>query len=158
MRTTKNPAQHRIRRSLVALLAGCALLATAPGAALAAPVGTDGTGTHSIAGKKKVKVDAKLDKSKVKVNEKVKLKGKLDVQAPLRASGTDGVTSLEPLVVQRLVAGVWVDLTSTSCRPNGSYQLKLSFQVQAEIKLRVYHPETTLYASATSSVFSLLVI
>lgn len=157
MRTsiTKNPAQHRIRRSLIALVAGCALLATAPGAALAAPVGTDSTGsTHSIAGKKKVKVEAKLDKGKVKVNEKVKLKGKLDVQA----SGADGVTSLEPLVVQRLVAGAWIDLTSTSCRPNGSYQLRLSFQVQAEIKLRVYHPETTLYASATSSVFSLLVI
>ncbi|WP_116042573.1 hypothetical protein [Amycolatopsis palatopharyngis] len=153
-------AQHRIRRSLVALAAGCALVATAPGAAVAAQesTGNAGTSTHSTAGKKQVKVNAKLAKGKVKVNEKVKLKGKLDVEAPLRAAGTADASSLEPLVVQQLVAGAWVNLTSTSCRPNGSYQLRLSFRVRAEVTLRVYHPETTLYAAASSSLVSLLVI
>jgi hypothetical protein len=155
--------QSRILRSLISLLAGCALLATAPGAALAAPeAGNAGNNTSSerVADRKQVKVKAKLDKAKVKVNEKVKLKGSLDIDLPLRAqnAGTDAGMSLEPIVVQRLDAGAWVNVASTSCRPNGGFNLKLSFQFRAELTLRVYHPETVLYTSASSSLFTLLVV
>jgi hypothetical protein len=157
------PPKPRIRRSLVSLLAGCALLATAPGMALAAPDGGNAAtdpGSQRVADKKHVKVKAKLDKGKVKVNEKVKLKGSLDIDLPLRAhdAAPDASASLEPLVVQRLDGDAWVDVASTSCRPNGGFNLKLSFQFRAELTLRVYHPETTLYTSASSSLFTLLVI
>jgi hypothetical protein len=132
--------------------------------ALAAPEGGNtatNPATERVADKKHVKVKAKLGKGKIKVNEKVKLKGNLDIDLPLlraQSARTDAGMSLEPIVVQRLDGGAWVDVASTSCRPNGSFNLKLSFQFRAELTLRVYHPETTLYTSASSSHFTLLVI
>ncbi|MEV7552504.1 hypothetical protein AB0N89_23075 [Amycolatopsis sp. NPDC089917] len=99
----------------------------------------------------KVKIEAKADKSKVK--------GRLDVVADSAAGeGRDATGALELIVVQKLVAGVWVDLSNGSCKPNGSFVLSLSFSVKASLTLRVYHPETTLYASATSSVFGVVVV
>lgn len=142
------------------------MLAAVPGPALAVPEsGAAGTspGTERVADKKHVKVQAKLGKGKVKVNEKVKLKGSLDIDLPLRAhartdADADADASLEPIVVQRLDGNAWVDVASTSCKPNGGFHLKLSFQFRAELTLRVYHPETTLYTSASSSLFTLLVV
>ncbi|MFE0026625.1 hypothetical protein [Amycolatopsis sp. NPDC059021] len=110
----------------------------------------------NLAKKGKVKVDAKLDKGKVKKGEKVKLTGKLGVEAP---GGLDAITTDEPLIVQQQVsAGAWIDIATSSCRPNGGFSLSLSFNVSASLSLRVYHPETTIYASAYSSVFALVVI
>lgn len=128
---------------LVALLVGCAMLITVPAAATAAPA----------APKAKVALHAKADKNQVRAGEKVKINGGLDV---LREPRLDGGT--EPVVVQSLQAGAWVDLTTGSCHPNGTFSLNLSFSVAAQLTLRVYHPETSLYASAYSSLFTVLVL
>ncbi|RZQ63754.1 hypothetical protein [Amycolatopsis suaedae] len=122
-------------------------LATAFALVLAAPVSS----AAETAGKP-LKVHAKLDKSQVKVGEKVKLKGSLEVVAGDHAAG------LEPLLVQKLEAGAWVTIADTSCRPNGRYSLSLSFHVAASLSLRVFYPGTTLYASTSSSVLGLVVI
>ncbi|WP_246258221.1 hypothetical protein [Amycolatopsis anabasis] len=110
--------------------------------------------TESAVDKTNVKVHAKLDKNQVKVGEKVKLKGSLEIDAPAR-SGSDG---LELLLVQKLQAGVWVNIADTSCRPNGNYSLNLSFSVSAQLSLRVYYPGTSIYAAASSEVFGLVVL
>ncbi|KAA9153907.1 hypothetical protein FPZ12_033405 [Amycolatopsis acidicola] len=102
--------------------------------------------------KSKVAVHAKAEKDSVHVGEKVKITGDLD------ASSQNRVDSLEPVIVQSLQAGVWVNLSTGSCRPNGLFSIDLSFTVSAQLSLRVFHPETGLYASATSSVFGLLVL
>lgn len=127
---------------LVALLVGCTMLAAAP-AATATPA----------APKSKIHVHAKADKDRVRVGEKVKISGGLDESAASRMDG-----GAEPVIVQSLQAGVWVDLSTGSCRPNGLFSINLSFSVSAQLTLRVYHPETAVYASAYSSVFGLLVL
>ncbi|QXV58596.1 hypothetical protein [Amycolatopsis sp. TNS106] len=134
-----------VRRAFAALAISCALVAgLAPAAAATgspAPLPAS-----SEAGKKKVKLDASLSKKQVKVNEKVTLKGTL--QALERTDGTD---SLEAIIVQQLQGSVWVNIADTTCRPNSTFSLKLSFSFSAVITLRAYHPETTLYASAYTS-------
>lgn len=136
-RTTK------FSRALLALVAGCLLLTAVPAAA-ATP---NPAGAEVLKG---VKVHAKADKEKVKVNEKVRIRGALEVPARSEAA--------ETVIIQSLQAGVWVDLRSTSCRPNASFSLNLSFSVSAQLTLRAYHPATTLYATAVSETFLLLVI
>ncbi|KZB84566.1 hypothetical protein [Amycolatopsis regifaucium] len=98
--------------------------------------------------KKKVKLDASLSKKEAKVNEKVTLKGSLRVDDGTRSEGTD---SLEAIIVQQLQGNVWVNIADTTCRPNSTFSLKLSFSFSAVITLRAYHPETSLYASAYTS-------
>ncbi|MFD6070483.1 hypothetical protein, partial [Amycolatopsis lurida] len=122
-----------------ALVAGLAPAAAATGSPAPLPASSE-------AGKKKVKLDASLSKKQVKVNEKVTLKGTL--QALERTDGTD---SLEAIIVQQLQGSVWVNIADTTCRPNSTFSLKLSFSFSAVITLRAYHPETTLYASAYTS-------
>ncbi|EME62904.1 hypothetical protein H074_06734 [Amycolatopsis decaplanina DSM 44594] len=100
------------------------------------------------AGKKKVKLDASLNKKEAKVNEKVTLKGSLQAEEGARSDGTD---SLEAIIVQQLQGSVWVNIADTTCRPNSTFSLQLSFSLSAVITLRAYHPETTLYASAYTS-------
>ncbi|MGY6654584.1 hypothetical protein ACXIZN_20645 [Amycolatopsis sp. TRM77291] len=134
-----------VRRAFAALAISCALVAgLAPAAAATgspAPLPAS-----SEAGKKKVKLDASLSKKQVKVNEKVTLKGTLQAQ-----EGTDGTDSLEAIIVQQLQGSVWVNIADTTCRPNSTFSLKLSFSFSAVVTLRAYHPETTLYASAYTS-------
>lgn len=141
---TRTPfSARRILSALVISIAVAGLVPAVAGPASAAP------GTASVeAGKGTVKVDGKLGKDHVKVNEKVSLKGSLKVLDAARADGTE---SLEAVFVQQLQAGVWVNIADTSCRPNGSFSLSLSFSLSATISLRLYHPETTLYAAAYSS-------
>lgn len=122
---------NRIARGVIALVLCLATLVTTSATAQAAPV------TEA-----KAKLHAKLLDSKVKVNEKARLKGVLDVDT----RSADGRT-LEPIVVQRLVAGVWVDVLSTTCRPNYTFRLSLSFTVAAHYQLRVYSPTTTVFSS-----------
>ncbi|WP_026360501.1 hypothetical protein [Amycolatopsis nigrescens] len=138
------------RRVLVALAVCCATAGFAPAASAASSPST--TPAVSAVDGQGVKVHAKLDKSQVKVGEKVKLKGSLHALSPARSDG------LELLLVQRLSAGVWVDVNSTNCRPNGSYSLSLSFQFSAQLTLRVFHPATTLYAAASSELVTLAVL
>ncbi|RSM78365.1 hypothetical protein DL991_17435 [Amycolatopsis sp. WAC 01375] len=135
-----------VRRAFAALAISCALVAgLAPAAsAIGSPAPVPAS---SEAGKKKVKLDASLSKKQVKVNEKVTLKGKLQVDG----ARTDGTDSLEAIIVQQLQGSVWVNIGDTTCRPNSTFSLKLSFSFSAVITLRAYHPETTLYASAYTS-------
>jgi len=145
----------RITKTFAVLVTGIVLAGLVPAAAVASPASPTSSEQTSVHKKKKVKLEAKADKSKVKVGEETKLKGRLDVVAD---DGRDAADALELIIVQKLVAGVWVDLSNGSCRPNGSFSLSLSFSVKASLTLRVYHPETTLYASATSSVFGVVVV
>ncbi|WP_235999201.1 hypothetical protein [Qaidamihabitans albus] len=138
---------HPRFRILAALLAACLVLVLGPAAAAGADTGAGP--------KKDLKVHAKVDKDVVKVKEKVKVKGGLDVRADARG---DGARGLEPIIVQSLRAGAWVNLTTSSCRPNGKFNLSLSFHLSAHLTLRVYHPETQVYAAAHSEVFTLAVV
>ncbi|OXM45248.1 hypothetical protein CFP71_38930 [Amycolatopsis thailandensis] len=149
----------RITKTFAVLVAGIVLAGLVPAAqAAAAPASPASSEQTSVHKKKKVKLEAKADKSKVKVGEETKLKGRLDVIADSADGDGDSADALELIIVQKLVAGVWVDLSNGSCRPNGSFVLSLSFSVKASLTLRVYHPETALYASATSSVFGVVVV
>ncbi|HET6704729.1 hypothetical protein [Amycolatopsis sp.] len=132
------------RKILSALVISVALAGLAP--ALAAPAGAAPLSSAVEAGKGKVKVDGKLSKDHVKVNEKVDLKGNLKVLDPARSD-----TALEAVIVQQLRAGTWVNIADTTCRPNGGFSLSLSFSLSATVSLRLYHPETTLYAAAYSA-------
>ncbi|MGW5702640.1 hypothetical protein [Amycolatopsis japonica] len=134
-----------VRRAFAALAISCALVAgLAPAAsATAAPAPAPAS---AEAGKKKVKLDASLSKKQAKVNEKVTLKGTLQAQ-----EGGDAADSLEAIIVQQLQGSVWVNIADTTCRPNSTFSLKLSFSFSAVVTLRAYHPETTLYASAYTS-------
>ena len=122
---------NRIARGVIALVLCLAALVTPTATASAAP-----------ATEAKTKLHAKLLDSKVKVNANARIKGELDVDT----RSADGRT-LEPIVVQRLVAGVWVDVLSTSCRPNYTFRLSISFSLAAEYQLRVYSPTTTVFSS-----------
>jgi hypothetical protein len=137
------------KRILTALMISCCVAGLAPAAAIAAPAPVASHHKH------KVKLDAQLEKTRVNKGESTKIKGNLS-----ELSGMESVTGDEPLVVQRLdlATKTWVDVTSTSCRPNGRYSVSVSFSFSANLSLRIYHPETDLYASAYSSVFALLVL
>ncbi|WP_410588625.1 hypothetical protein [Amycolatopsis sp. lyj-23] len=133
---------HGARRILSALVVGLFLAGLAPAVAGAAPLSSAAV----EAGKKKVAVEGKLGKDHVKVNERVDLKGNLKVLGAARSEG-----SVETVVVQQLKAGAWVNIADTNCRPNGGFSVNLSFSVSATVSLRLYHPETTLYAAAYSA-------
>ncbi|ANN16439.1 hypothetical protein SD37_12780 [Amycolatopsis orientalis] len=135
-----------VRRALAALAISCALVAgLAPAAsAIGSPAPVPASPEIS---KKKVKLDASLSKKQAKVNENVVLKGTLKEEGA-RSDGTD---SLEAIIVQQLQGSVWVNIADTTCRPNSTFSLRLSFSFSAVITLRAYHPETTLYASAYTS-------
>lgn len=122
---------NRISRGVIALVLCLATFVTLTATASAAP-----------ATETKAKLHATLLDSKVKVNDKARLKGVLD----LDTRSADGRT-LEPIVVQRLVAGVWVNVLSTDCRPNYTFRLTLSFSVAAQYPLRVYSPTTSLFSA-----------
>jgi hypothetical protein len=132
-----------------ALVVACTVALAAPGAALA----VTGPVPAVVQGKKhKAKVEARADKTRVKVGEEAKIKGSF---ADL--GGQESVAGGEPIVVQQLRAGVWVDLSSGTCRPNGHFVFSVSFTVRANVSLRVFHPETDLYVSAVSGVIGLVV-
>jgi hypothetical protein len=135
------------RQLLIATLLACVTLLLPGTAAAATDAGSKG----------QVKVTAKLEKTVVKVSEKVTLTGRLDVAGGTRRAAS-APAGLEPIVVQKLQAGVWVDVTTGSCRPNGGFTLHLSFDVAVDLSLRVYHPESDAYLAAHSEVVSVSVI
>lgn len=118
-------------RCLAAVALCLATLVAAPATTSASP-----TVTETPA---KAKLQAKLLDSKVKVNAMARIHGRLDLDARS--------TQWEPIIVQHLVAGVWVDLLSSDCRPNYTFRLGVSFSVAARYTLRVYNPTTTVYSS-----------
>jgi hypothetical protein len=133
-------------RTLAALTVGCAALTATPVVASAAPAAVQAPAKH------KLKVQAKPAKTKVKKGEKTQIKGRIDDAARSVATGD------EPLVLQELEAGAWVTVASGGCHPNGAFTLDVSFSVSATLSLRVYHPESSLYVSAYSDVFALVVL
>lgn len=137
----------RTGRLFTALTVGCAALAVAPTMAAAAPAAMHAPAKHPV------KIHAKPAKQRLHVGEKTKIDGRLDVATAAR---TDDPEIL--IVQQEIRAGIWIDLTNTTCRPNGSFSLDISFDVAADVSLRVYHPDTELYAEAYSDVFAMVVI
>jgi hypothetical protein len=122
---------NRIARGVLALVLCLATFVTSSVTASAAPEA-----------EAKAKLHATLLDSKVKVNEKARIKGVLDIDSRSAADRT-----LEPIVVQRLVAGVWVNVYTTDCRPNYTFRLNISFSISAQYQLRVYSPTTTVFSS-----------
>ena len=139
------------RRILTALVIACTVAGLAPAVASAdpapVPLAQQGHKKH------KAKLDAGVEKAKVKVGEETKIKGSFaDV------GGLESLSGGEPIVVQKLVGSTWVDLTTGTCKPNGHFKFSLSFTLRASLTLRVFHPETDLYVSVSSSLIALLVI
>jgi hypothetical protein len=155
----------RIARRLIALIVCCVAFGVTSVAAASATVGSAGSDPTAPARVAEstakppanVKLSAKLLDTRVKVNGKARIHGRLDVETPLPlASGVR--RGLELIVVQELKAGVWVDLTTSTCRPNATFRLRVSFSLAAQYTLRVYHPATALYASASSETFVVAVV
>ena len=137
----------RIMRILVALTLACVALVfmsmSTAAAASAKPPG------H-------VKLSATLLDTKVKVNAKARIQGRLDVEEPLPIGRSGSL--LEVVVVQQLKAGIWVDVSTGSCRPNLTFKLSVSFSLAATYTLRLYHPPTTIVATAQTDAFVLAVV
>jgi hypothetical protein len=108
---------------------------------------TSSTAGATTAAPAKAKIKAELLDKKVKVNANARIRGELDLDAA-------GQRALEPIVVQRLSAGVWVDVLTTTCLPNFTFRLRVSFSIAANYSLRVYHPTTQV----SSNVFVLAVL
>lgn len=118
-------------------LATCAMMIVAPTATATPREAT----TAEVAAK--AKLSASLLDTKVKVNGKARIRAKLDLpDAPGRG--------LELVVVQKLVAGVWLDVLTTDCRPNDTFRLRVSFSVAAQYTLRLYHPSTAVASASLS--------
>lgn len=134
-----------------ALVIACTVALAAPTVALAAT----GPAPAAVQGKKKhkAKLEAKAEKTRVKVGEETKIKGSF---ADL--GGQESVSGGEPVIVQQLKAGVWVDLTTGTCKPNGVFRFSVSFRIRANVTLRVFHPETELYVGVVSSLIGIVVI
>lgn len=143
--------QPRLARRLAALImCGIALVmmsTTATTAASAAPQAAVSTGAATKPPPAREKLSAKLLDTKVKVNAKARIQGRLDVLHPMR----DG---FELVVVQELRAGVWVDLQPARCQPNIRFTIRVSFSVVARYTLRVIHPTSSL----SSETFVLAVL
>jgi hypothetical protein len=132
-----------------ALVIACTVALAAPTVALAAT----GPAPAAVQGKKhKAKLEAKAEKTRVKVGEETKIKGSF---ADL--GGQESVSGGEPVIVQQLKAGVWVDLTTGTCKPNGVFKFSVSFNIRANVTLRVFHPETELYVGVVSSLIGIVV-
>ncbi|MDT7797275.1 MAG: hypothetical protein QOI78_708 [Actinomycetota bacterium] len=133
-----------------ALVVACTVALAAPTVAMAAA----GPAPAVVHGKKhKAKLEAKAEKTRVKVGEETKIKGSF---ADL--GGQESVSGGEPVVVQQLRGNVWVDLTTGTCKPNGVFKFSVSFTIRANVTLRVFHPETDLYVSVASGLISLVVL
>ncbi|WP_328442723.1 hypothetical protein [Amycolatopsis sp. NBC_00438] len=133
-----------------ALVIACAVALAAPTVALAAT----GPAPAAVQGKKhKAKLEAKAEKNRVKVGEETKIKGSF---ADL--GGQESVSGGEPVVVQQLKGGVWVDLTTGTCKPNGVFKFSVSFKIRANVTLRVFHPETELYVGVVSGLIGIAVL
>lgn len=114
------------------------------------------TGTDTKPPPAKAKLSAKLLDTKVKVNAKARIQGRLDVQLPMMRDGAQLSTSegFELVVVQELRAGVWVDLQPARCQPNIRFRIAVSFSLVAQYTLRVIHPTSSL----SSETFVLAVV
>ncbi|HWC81002.1 MAG TPA: hypothetical protein VG756_13690 [Pseudonocardiaceae bacterium] len=111
-------------------------------------------------GKHHVKLSAGPVKSRVHKGDQVRIHGHMasapDTTGRALMAATD--TSATLYLQEETQAGVWVNLADTNCRPDNDFDIGLRLNVSATLSLRVFAPETALYASATSSVFALVVL
>lgn len=129
----------RLAATAVAVLLGCLALSTVSATA------------HPL-DKHHVKISAGPVKNKVHKGDQVRIHGHL-----ASADGPRLADVYDTLYLQEETqAGVWVNLADTSCEPDNDFDIRIDLNVSAT--LRVFAPETDLYASATSSVFALIVI
>jgi hypothetical protein len=145
-------------------LAAAALALALAGVGLPAAVAAAGPVTSTVvaapAGKHHVKLQAGLRKSHVRVGEQVSVHGHLAnlVDGNSAAAPRSAALYTEGLYLQEETsAGVWVDLNSVNCAVDDDFSLSVSFSVAATLQLRIFAPETDLYAAAYSNVFTLLV-
>ncbi|MEV4315522.1 hypothetical protein [Actinocrispum sp. NPDC049592] len=128
------------------LVIGCAALGlfVTPAVGLAA--------TAPMAKPTTLVLDAGGAQVKLKKGNKLSVKGKLGTQGDSRELRL----GLDVFAQIKVGASAWADLTSKSCQPNSTFNLKLSVDVSAD--LRLYFPGTDLYASATSNIVGVVVI
>ena len=137
----------RLAATALAILLGCLALSSA--SATATPLG-----------KHHVKLSAAPLKNKVHRGEHVRVHGHLASAAGTgRAPMAAADYYADVLYLQEeTAAGVWIDLASTDCYPDSDFDINLSLNVSVNLILRVYAPETVLYAAATSGLFALVVL
>jgi hypothetical protein len=134
-----------IRLAVTALAFGCLGLAVP---AAAASYATTPAAVQSPA-HKPVQLSARPDRGQIHRGEHVKLRGHL-------ATGV-GHGAPEILLVQVWRGGGWVTVATGRCQPDSDFVIDLSFNVSANLTLRVYHPQSALFAAAFVQ-FSLVVI
>lgn len=128
---------------LVATVAlGCVGAASAPSVAAAQHTPAVARSVH----RQPAQLTAKPDKLRIKRGERVTVRGRLTVGQGHTAAPF--VTDTEPLLVQELTAAGWTTIETDSCEPGGDFAIQLSFGISADLTLRVFHPETDLYAAA----------
>ncbi len=137
----------RVAATILAILLGCLTLSAA--SASAEPMG-----------KHHVKLTAAPVKSHVHKGEQVRIHGHLASVAgtghtPMAATT---LTADDLYLQEETSAGVWVNLDNTGCYPDDDFDFNLSFSVSASLTLRIFAPETDMYAAAYSDVFALVVL
>ncbi|MGW0516753.1 hypothetical protein [Crossiella sp. NPDC003009] len=140
----------RFLRVVMALLVALGALAVAPVAAASA---ADSGSTVVEQGKKKVKVNAKANKKKVKKGDEVKIDGSLEELAGARSAALLGSVILQ----QWTSAGVWGNVGGWSdCRPNGTFSLSLLVQTSLTLRVQAKGPDIDV-STAVSSAISITV-
>ncbi|MCO1579388.1 hypothetical protein M8C13_26920 [Crossiella sp. SN42] len=136
----------RFLRVVMALLVALGALAVAPVAAASA---ADSGSTVVEQGKKKVKVNAKANKKKVKKGEEVKIDGSLEELAGARSAALLGSVILQ----SQTSTGLWVNLGDWSrCRPNGTFSLSLLVQTSLTLRVQADGPDIDVSTAVSSAI------
>lgn len=139
--------------------AGLALSLVLGGLCLTAPTAqadvqqASAPAAHQAAKKKPVHLKAVPVKSKVHKGEQIRIHGHF-ATGPAGRRDDVGMLYLQ----QRTQAGAWVNLASTSCAPDHDFDLGVQVNVSGSLTLRVYHPESALFAAAASAIFTVVVL
>jgi hypothetical protein len=126
--------------------------------AVPAAAATAHTAIPLAAAHRPVKVSAKPDKTHLRVGEHVKIRGQLDTLTAGNGTAAPMASAdLEPVVVQELEGGTWVNLETDFCQPDEDFAIDVSFDISAALTLRVYHPDTDAFDAGFSDTFNLFV-
>ncbi|WP_244223839.1 hypothetical protein [Amycolatopsis circi] len=113
----------------------------------------DAPAAHQAGKKTPVHIKAGPVKSKVHKGEELRIHGHV-ATGPAGRGDDGGILYVQ----QQTQAGVWVNLASTPCSPGNDFDLGLRLTVSGTVTLRVFHPESTLFAAAVSAVFTVAVL
>ncbi|MER6765851.1 MULTISPECIES: hypothetical protein [Amycolatopsis] len=138
--------------------AGLALSLALGGLCLAAPAEAavpqaNAPAAHQAGKKTPVHIKAGPVKAKVHKGEQLRIHGHF-ATGPAGRADDGGLLYLQ----EQTQAGAWVNLASASCAPDNDFDLGIRLNVSATLTLRVYHPESTLFATAVSAVFTVVVL